>query len=242
MRTACRNLAVLHEELKEFVRPGVSTLEIDRKGEELIRKMGCEPNFKGYDGYPATVCVSVNDEVVHGIPSKDKVIREGDIVSLDTGMIYKGWHSDGARTWGVGKVSEEAERLMKITEECFFKGLEKAYAGSFLYEISESIGEWAGSHGYGVVRDLVGHGIGMKLHEDPDVYNFPQESSGLRLQPGMTLAIEPMITCGSGDVIWDREDGWTVRTKDKSLCSHYENTVLITEEGPEILTRQEGNK
>lgn len=236
MRAACERLARLHEELRELVRPGISTLEIDRRGEELIRKMGCIPNFKNYEGYPASVCVSVNDEVVHGIPAEDRILSEGDIVSLDTGMIYEGWHSDAARTWGVGNVSDEARRLMEITEECFKKGLEKACAGCYLYEISEAVGGWASSHGYGVVRDLVGHGIGRRLHEDPDVYNYPQECDGLRLQPGMTLAIEPMITTGAGDVEWDKGDGWTVRTKDSSLCSHYENTILITENEPEILT------
>ncbi len=236
MRVACKNLAKLHEELKDLIRPGITTLEIDRRAEEIITSMGCTPNFKGYEGFPASVCVSVNDEVVHGIPSAERILQDGDIVSLDSGMIYKGWHSDGARTWGVGNISGEAKELIRITEECFYKGIEKARPGNHLYEISAAIGEWATSHGYGVVRDLVGHGIGRSMHEDPDIYNYPQEDEGIRLEPGMTLAIEPMIAAGSGAVEWDKKDGWTVRTVDHSLCAHYENTILITEDEPEILS------
>ncbi|MDD3277600.1 MAG: type I methionyl aminopeptidase [Lachnospiraceae bacterium] len=235
MRHAGKLLEQVHDELKAMIQPGITTWDIDHKGEEIIRSFGCVPNFLHYNGYPASICVSVNDEIVHGIPSKKHYLKEGDIVSLDAGLIYQGYHSDAARTHAVGEVSEEAKKLMKVTEESFFEGIKFAKAGHHLHEISAAIGNYAESFGYGVVRDLCGHGIGTSLHEDPQIPNFACKSRGIRLQPGMTLAIEPMINSGRPDVVW-LDDDWTVVTEDETLSSHYENTVLITEGEPEILT------
>lgn len=239
MRESCRLLSIVHEEMAKVIRPGVSTYEINRIGEEKIKKFGCIPNFKNYNGFPAAICVSVNDEVVHGIPNKQRILKEGDIVSLDAGLIYKGYHSDAARTYGVGTVSPEAAKLMEVTKQCFYEGIRFAKAGCHLYEISAAIGDYAESFGYGVVEDLCGHGIGTLLHEEPEIPNFRQKKRGMRLVPGMTLAIEPMINAGTYEVNWS-EDGWTVTTKDGSLSAHYENTVLITEDEPEILTLYKG--
>lgn len=235
MRESGKRLEIVHHKLGEFIKPGISTKDIDRYGEELIRSLDGIPNFLNYNGYPASICVSVNDEVVHGIPSKKRILHEGDIVSLDAGLIYKGFHSDAARTHAVGKVSPEAEKLIKVTEESFFKGIEFARAGHHLHEISAAIGGYAESFGYGVVRDLVGHGIGRSLHEDPQIPNFAQKRRGLLIQKGMTFAIEPMITEGRYDVCW-LDDDWTVVTEDGSLAAHYENTIVITDGAPEILT------
>lgn len=235
MRQAGKILAKVHEALGNELRPGLSTLEIDRIGEDMIRSFGCEPSFKNYCGYPASVCVSVNEEVVHGIPVADRILQEGDIVGLDIGVIYEGYHSDAARTHGVGQVSEEARLLMERTRQSFFEGIKYAKAGNHLHEISAAIGGYAESFGYGVVRDLCGHGIGSKLHEDPEIPNFKQFRRGIKLRPGMTLAIEPMINIGTAEVVW-LDDDWTVITQDRSLSSHYENTILITDGEPEILT------
>ncbi len=235
MREAGRLLAEVHEELAAFIKPGISTKDIDRLGEKLIRDRGCIPNFLNYNGYPASICVSVNDEVVHGIPNKHHILKEGDIVSLDAGLIYKGYHSDAARTHGVGKISEEAQRLIDVTRQSFFEGIKYAKAGNRLHDISNAIGAYAESFGYGVVRDLVGHGIGTALHEDPQIPNFKQLRRGIKLMPGMTLAIEPMINAGTWEVCW-MDDDWTVVTEDGALSAHYENTVLITDGEPEILT------
>ena len=235
MREAGRLLEKVHNELAEFIRPGISTLDIDRYGEKLIRSLGCTPNFLNYNGYPASICVSVNDEVVHGIPKKNRILQEGDIVSLDAGLIYKGYHSDAARTHAVGEISPEVRQLIDVTRQSFFEGIKYAKAGNHLHDISAAIGNYAQQFGYGVVRDLVGHGIGTHLHEDPQIPNFPQKRRGIRLIPGMTLAIEPMINQGRADVAW-LDDDWTVVTQDGSLSAHYENTVLITEGEPEILT------
>lgn len=235
MRKAGHLLEQVHNELAEMIRPGISTLDIDQAGEKLIRKMGCIPNFLNYNGYPASICVSVNEEVVHGIPSKHRILREGDIVSLDAGLIYQGYHSDAARTHAVGKISPEAQKLIDVTRQSFFEGIKFAKAGHHLHEISAAIGNYAESFGYGVVTDLVGHGIGTHLHEDPQIPNFPQKRRGIRLVPGMTLAIEPMINMGRPDVAW-LDDEWTVVTEDDSWSAHYENTVLITEGEPELLT------
>ena len=238
MRQAGKILAKVHEDLGKELKPGMSTLDIDRLGEEMIRSFGCEPSFKNYQGYPASICVSVNEEVVHGIPSKDRIIQEGDIVSLDAGVIYKGYHSDAARTHGVGQISEEAALLIQRTRQSFFEGIKFATAGNHLHEISKAIGDYAESFGYGVVRDLCGHGIGTHLHEDPEIPNFRQFRRGIKLRPGMTLAVEPMIDAGSAEVVW-MDDDWTVVTEDLSLSAHYENTILITEGRPEILTLTE---
>ena len=235
MRESCRLLEIVHNELADIIKPGISTLDIDRYGEKRIRSLGGIPNFKNYNGYPASICVSVNDEVVHGIPNKHRILQEGDIVSLDAGLIYKGYHSDAARTYGVGQVSPEAQKLMDVTKQSFFEGIKFAKAGNHLHDISNAIGNYAQSFGYGVVRDLVGHGIGTSLNEEPQIPNYPQRSKGIRLQPGMTLAIEPMITMGRPEVCW-LDDDWTVVTEDESLAAHYENTVLITDGEPEILT------
>ena len=235
MRKAGHLLEQVHNELAEMIRPGISTLDIDQAGEKLIRKMGCIPNFLNYNGYPASICVSVNEEVVHGIPNRHRILQEGDIVSLDAGLIYKGYHSDAARTHAVGQISPEAQKLIEVTRQSFFEGIKFARAGHHLYEISAAIGNYAESFGYGVVTDLVGHGIGTHLHEYPQIPNFPQKRRGIRLVPGMTLAIEPMINMGRPDVAW-LDDDWTVVTQDDSWSAHYENTVLITEGEPELLT------
>lgn len=235
MREAGRLLALVHEELAKIIRPGISTKDIDRACEEMIRSYGCTPNFLNYQGYPGSVCVSVNEEVVHGIPTDRHIIQEGDIVSLDTGLIYQGYHSDAARTHAVGEVSSEAQKLMDVTKQSFFEGIKMAKAGNHLFDISNAINAYIRPYGYGIVRDLVGHGIGTHLHEEPEIPNFAQRRRGLRLQPGMTLAIEPMVNLGTADVRW-MKDGWTVISADHSLSAHYENTILITEGEPEILT------
>ena len=213
MRRAGELLEKVHDELGRAIHPGMSTWEINKLGEEMIRSFGCTPNFLNYNGYPASI----------------------DIVSLDAGLIYEGYHSDAARTHAVGEISPEARKLVEVTRQAFFEGIKYAKAGHHLHEISAAIGAYAESFGYGVVRDLVGHGIGTHLHEDPAVPNFAQPSRGVRLQPGMTLAIEPMITAGGYAVRW-LDDDWTVVTEDGSLAAHYENTILITEGEPEILT------
>ncbi len=238
MRKAGKILAKVHEDLGKELKPGMTTLEIDKLGEDMIRSFGCEPSFLNYCGYPGSVCVSVNEEVVHGIPSAKKIIKEGDIVSLDIGVIYKGYHSDAARTHGIGEISEDARLLIERTRQSFFEGIKYAYAGRHLHEISRAVGEYAQSFGYGVVRDLCGHGIGSHLHEEPEIPNFKQFRRGIKLRPGMTLAIEPMVNLGTEDVVW-MDDEWTVISEDMSLSAHYENTILITDGEPEILTLTE---
>ena len=235
MREAGRLLAITHEELHKALKPGMTTLDIDRLGEEIIRSYDCIPSFLNYNGYPASICVSLNQEVVHGIPDKHRLIQDGDIVSLDAGVIYKGYHSDAARTYGVGEISKEAKNLMQITKECFFEGIKYAREGNHLFDISGAIGDYAEEHGYGVVRDLCGHGIGTHLHEAPEIPNYEVGRKGVRLRPGMTLAIEPMINIGTHEVDW-LDDDWTVVTRDGSLSAHYENTILITEGEPRILS------
>lgn len=235
MREAGRILAKTHEELAKNLRPGMSTWDIDHMGEEIIRSYGCIPSFKNYNGYPASICVSVNDEVVHGIPHKEHFLDEGDIVSLDAGVIYKGYHSDAARTYRIGEIDDDAKKLIEVTRQSFFEGIKFAKAGNHLNDISAAIQKYAESFGFGVVRDLVGHGIGSHLHEDPEIPNFARKRKGILLQPGMTLAIEPMITEGSYEVVW-LDDDWTVMTEDGGWAAHYENTILITEGEPEILS------
>ncbi len=235
MREAGKILGKVHNELAKEIKPGMTTLKIDQIGEEMIRSYGCIPSFKGYGGYPASICVSVNEEVVHGIPSKKRVIKEGDIVSLDAGVIYKGYHSDAARTIPVGEISREARQLIEVTKQSFFEGIKFAKEGCHLHDISNAIAAYNESFGYGVVRDLVGHGIGTSLHEDPQIPNFAQPRRGIKLYEGMTLAIEPMVAAG-GWAVKFLDDDWTVVTADKSLAAHYENTVLVTKNGPEILS------
>ena len=235
MRESCRLLAKVHQELEHAIRPGMTTMDIDIMGDKMISDMGCVPNFKNYNGYPASICVSVNDEVVHGIPSRKRILQEGDIVSLDAGLIYKGYHSDAARTHAVGRISPEAKNLIRVTKQSFFEGIKMAKADNHLHDISNAIDAYVTSFGYGIVRDLVGHGIGTHLHEDPQIPNFAQRRKGIRLEAGMTLAVEPMINMGRADVEW-LDDDWTVVTEDGSLSAHYENTILITDGEPEILT------
>ena len=235
MQEAGRILAKVHEELGKMIAPGITTYEIDQLGEKLIRGYGCTPNFLHYNGYPASVCVSVNEEVVHGIPNKNRVLKDGDIVSLDAGLIYKGYHSDAARTHAVGTISEEAKKLIEVTRQSFFEGIKLAKEGNHLHDISNAIDAYVSQFGYGIVKDLVGHGIGTQLHEDPQIPNYAQKRRGVRLQSGMTLAIEPMINAGGWEVNF-LQDGWTVVSRDGSLSAHYENTILVTDGEPEILT------
>lgn len=235
MKEAGRILEIVHNELGKALHPGMSTLDIDRLGEEIIRSYGCIPSFLDYRGYPASICVSVNEEVVHGIPDKHRILKDGDIVSLDAGVIYKGYHSDAARTHGIGAISKEAEELIRVTRECFFEGIKYAKEGNYLFDISAAIDSHAVSHGFGVVRDLCGHGIGTALHEAPEIPNYKMNRRGVKLKAGMTLAIEPMINRGTWEVDW-LDDEWTVVTRDRSLSAHYENTVLITKDEPVLLT------
>lgn len=235
MKKAGEILAKTHDELETVLKPGISTYDINKIADEIIRSYGCVPSFLNYNGFPGSICISLNDEVVHGIPSKKRIVKEGDIVSLDAGVIWKGYHSDAARTHAVGKVSDEAAKLIEVTRESFFKGIEFCKPGNHLNDICSAIGEYAESFGYGVVRDLVGHGIGTSLHEPPDIPNFRMNRKGIKLEPGMTFAIEPMINVGRPEVEW-LGDNWTVVTADGSLSAHYENTVLITNEGCEILS------
>ena len=235
MKEAGRILSIVHDELEQFIRPGISTWDIDKKGYDLIKSFGCEPSFLNYNGYPASICVSIDDEVVHGIPSKNHILHEGNIVSLDAGVIYEGFHSDAARTHAVGQISDEAQRLIDVTKQSFFEGIQFAKAGNYLHDISEAIQKYVEKNGFSVVRDLVGHGIGKNLHEEPEIPNYKVRGRGPKLVPGMTLAIEPMVNAGGFDVWW-LEDDWTVVTQDGSLSAHYENTVAITEHGVEILT------
>ncbi len=238
MREAGRILAITHDEMAKIIRPGISTMDINRKGEEIIRSFGCIPSFLNYNGYPASICVSVNDEVVHGIPSKKRILRDGDIVSLDAGVIYKGYQSDAARTHAVGEISEEDKKLIEVTKQSFFEGIKFAKAGNHLFDISKAIQNYVEANGFSVVRDLVGHGIGKNLHEEPQVPNYKPIGRGMKLRKGMTLAIEPMVNIGAYDV-WMLDDDWTVVTKDGSKSSHYENTVYITDGEPELLSYRE---
>lgn len=235
MREAGKILATVHEVLQEFIKPGITTLDIDKKTRELIKGYGCIPSFLNYNGYPASVCVSVNEQVVHGIPSKGRILNNGDIVSLDAGVIYKGYHSDAARTWAVGEITEDAKELIRVTKQSFFEGIKCAKSGNHLNDISSAIQNYVESFGFSVVRDLVGHGIGTKLHEDPQIPNFAQKRRGIKLEPGMTFAIEPMVNAGRPEVYWESDD-WTVVTEDRSLSAHYENTILITDGEPEIFS------
>lgn len=202
MREAGRLLEIVHDEMGSIIKPGVSTMEINECGDRVIRKLGCVPNFLNYGGFPASICVSVNEEVVHGVPRRDHILKEGDIVSLDAGLIYKGYHSDAARTHAVGKVSEDVQRLLDATKQSFFEGIKMARPGNHLYDISNAIDAYISGFGYGIVQDLVGHGIGTSLHEDPQIPNFRQKKKGMKLIPGMTLAVEPMINMGTWKVVW----------------------------------------
>lgn len=235
MRESGKILAAVLQELQAMVCPGISTLDIDRKCAELIKKNNCIPSFLNYNGFPASICLSINEEVVHGIPNKNRILKNGDIISLDCGVIHQGFHSDAARTIAVGEITKEARRLIDVTQQSFYEGIKFAKEGCHLHEISEAIQTYVEAHGYSIVRDLVGHGIGRNLHEEPQIPNFRQKRRGPKLEAGMVLAIEPMVNEGRYDVYWE-DDDWTVVSADGSLSAHYENTVLITKGEPELFT------
>jgi methionyl aminopeptidase len=235
MRVAGSILAAVLEEIKNLVHPGITTGELDKKAEILTRKYNAIPAFKGYHGFPASLCTSVNDEVVHGIPG-NRILKSGDIIGLDFGVIYKNFYADSAVTLPVGDVEPEVERLLTVTNEALFKGISKARVGNRLYDISRAIQEHVESNGFSVVRDFVGHGIGRQMHEAPQIPNFVGNDYNLRLKSGMTLAIEPMVNCGDYRVDIDPFDNWTVRTIDRKFSAHFEHTVAITDGEPEILT------
>ena len=235
MREACRISAGALRVAGEAVEPGVTTEEIDRLAYQYIISQGAKPNFLNYAGFPATACISINDEVIHGIPSKTRVLKQGDIVSIDLGAAINGYNGDNAATFAVGSVSPEAERLINTTRESLYEGIRAAVAGGRIGDISSAVQRYCEERGFSVVRDYVGHGVGAKLHEDPSVPNFGTPGRGVRLLPGMTIAIEPMINMGGWEVK-RLSDGWTVKTKDGSLSAHFEHTVAITNDGPKILT------
>lgn len=221
--------------MEESVRPGISTWELDRIAEEFITKQGAVPSFKGYGGFPGSICASVNDVVIHGIPSKKVILQEGDIISIDMGAVKNHYHGDAARTFAVGEITPEARALIDVTREAFFQGYAMFRLGGRLSDISHAVETCVAPYGYGVVRDYVGHGIGRNLHEQPNVPNFGKPGRGPVLSEGMVLAIEPMVNVGSYEVVV-LEDQWTVKTKDGSLSAHYENTVALTANGPQLLT------
>lgn len=235
LREAGRIVALVHDELKKAIVPGVTTKEIDKLAEKIIRDNNATPSFKGYGGFPGSVCTSVNEMVIHGIPGKLK-LKEGDIISVDVGACYQGYHGDSAWTYRVGKISEEAERLLKVTEESLYKGLEQAKPGNHIGDISAAIEDYVAKNGYTSPEDYTGHGVGSKLHEDPMVPNYGKKGHGPLLKVGMVIAVEPMVHIGKKDVKV-LNDGWGVVTKDHSLAAHYEHTIVITNDGYEILTK-----
>lgn len=235
MRRSGEILAEVLILLEDAVRPGVSTAYLNELAEKFISGRDAYPTFKGYAGFPAAICTSVNEELLHGIPSPRKILREGDVISIDAGVNYKGLNTDAARTFAVGKISQDAEDIIRVTQESFFRGVPNAKVGNRLYDISARIQQHIERNGFKVVTDYVGHGVGRELHEDPSIPNYGRMGTGIRLRQGMTLAIEPMVTAKSPDVrVMD--DHWTVVARDGLYCAHYENTVLVTEDGPEILT------
>ena len=242
MREACKVVDSLYKKIEKEIKPGMSTYDIDQIAEKEMLRLGAIPAEKGYDPeipdvppFPAATCVSINEEVIHGIPSKDRIIKEGDIVSVDTVALKNGFNGDAARTFMVGKVSDETKRLVEVTKQAFFEGIKYAKKGNRVGDISNAIGEFVRSKGYTVVKEFQGHGIGKEMHEDPGIPNYGKAGRGIRLEPGMTLAIEPMVIQGKNKIV-ELEDGWTIVTLDGSLSAHYENTILITEKEPEILT------
>ncbi|MBO5873003.1 MAG: type I methionyl aminopeptidase [Clostridia bacterium] len=236
MREACRISAQALELIGKAIEPGITTAELDRLAEKFILSQGAVPNFKNYHGYPATACISINNEVIHGIPTGKRKLKEGDIVSVDLGALFDGYHGDNAATFACGDISDEAQRLINATRESLYEGIKMAHAGGRVGDISNAIQSYVEARGYSVVRDFVGHGVGTSLHEAPEVPNFGIAGRGVRLMPGMTLAIEPMINVGTHEVKV-MPDGWTVLTKDGSLSAHFEHTVAITPEGPQIMTK-----
>ena len=242
MREACNITALVYKELEKFIKPGISTMDLDRFAEAIIRNNGGIPAQKGYPSgekgipnFPSTLCVSVNDEVIHGIPSDRMKLQEGDIVSIDLVVYKNGFHGDAARTFIVGKTNKENQRLVDITKQAFFEGIQYAVKGNRIGDISHAIGSFVEKNGFSVVKEFQGHGIGRQMHEDPGVPNYGKSGKGMRLEPGMTLAIEPMVIAGKPDILI-LDDGWTIITEDGSNAAHYENTILITEKEPEILT------
>ena len=242
MKEACRVTAITHKAIEDAIRPGISTLELDRIAEKTIRDNGGIPaqkgypsGFKGVPDFPASICASINDEVIHGIPSRTAIIKDGDIVSIDLVTLKNGFNGDAARTHMVGNVNKNAKRLVEVTKQAFFEGIKYAVSGNRLGDISNAIGEYIVKNGYSVVREFQGHGIGRSMHEEPGIPNYGRAGRGVKLQPGMTLAIEPMVIMGKNNIL-ELEDGWTIVTEDGSLAAHYENTILITEKEPEILT------
>lgn len=236
MRDANQIVAEVHEELRRRAVPGVTTQELDEVAERIALRRGATCAFKGYRGYPSCLCTSLNEVIVHGIPSRERVLQEGDLLSLDFGVVYKGFCGDAAVTVPIGETSEKARSLMRVTEECLEKAIEKLYAGNRLADVSAAIQQHAEGNGYSVVRDFVGHGIGRSLHEDPQVPNYGRAGTGMRLKRGMVLAIEPMVNEGDWG-IRILEDGWTAVTKDGSLSAHFEHSVAITDNGPWVLSR-----
>ncbi|MCM3444068.1 type I methionyl aminopeptidase [Metabacillus halosaccharovorans] len=234
MREAGRIVALTHKELKKHVKPGITTKELDAIAEKFIRANDAIPSFKGYNGFRGSICASVNEELVHGIPG-DRVLNEGDIISIDIGAKYNGYHGDSAWTYAVGKISDEAQKLLDVTEQSLFKGLDEAKAGVRLSNISHAIQTFVEQHGFSVVREYVGHGVGQELHEDPQIPHYGPPNKGPRLKPGMVLAIEPMVNAGTR-YVKTLADDWTVVTVDGKYCAHFEHTIAITEDGFEILT------
>ncbi|NLC95552.1 MAG: type I methionyl aminopeptidase, partial [Bacilli bacterium] len=234
-REAGRIVALTHQELKKHIKPGITTLELDQIAEDFIRSQGAIPSFKGYNGFPGSICASVNEELVHGIPGP-RVLKDGDIISIDIGAMYNGYHGDSAWTYPVGKISDAAQHLLTVTEQALYEGLAQAKPGNRLSDISHAIQTYVEKHGYSVVREYVGHGIGQNLHEDPPVPNYGLPNRGPLLKKGMTLAIEPMVNQGKRDVRV-LSNNWTVVTMDNSLCAHFEHTIVITDNGFEILTQ-----
>lgn len=228
-----------HMLLKNMVRPGVTSLELDHAAAEYIRSQGGIASFKGFHGYPGHVCVSVNDEVVHGIPKREVVLKEGDIVSIDIGVLYNGYHSDTAWTWPVGKVSDEVANLIEVTQKSLFQGIKVAISGNRVGAIGEAVQTLVEKNGMSVVRSLVGHGVGKEIHEEPQVPNYGSRKDGMKIRAGMVLAIEPMVNMGKYNVITDKDD-WTVKTKDGSLSAHFEHTIAVTSEGPVLCTLPKG--
>lgn len=242
MKEACRVVALTYEKLEKEIKPGMTTLELDQIAENTMRSLGAIPAEKGYDSgirgiprFPASICVSINDEVIHGIPSKNRIIKNGDVVSIDTVALKDGFNGDAARTFIVGKSSKEAQRLVEVTKQAFFEGIKFAKPGYRIGDISHAIGEYVRSQGFSVLREFQGHGIGREMHEDPGIPNYGKAGRGMKIEPGMTLAIEPMVIQGKPNIL-ELDDGWTIITEDGSLAAHYENTILITEKEPKILT------
>lgn len=235
MREAGQIVARTHQVLKQHIKPGITTLELDRIAEDYIRSQGATPSFKGYNGFTGSVCASVNEELVHGIPGK-RVLKDGDIISIDIGAYYNGYHGDSAWTYPVGTISEETQRLLDVTEESLYKGLEHAKAGVRLTDISHAIQAYVESNDFSVVREYVGHGVGQNLHEEPQIPHYGPPGKGPRLKTGMTLAIEPMVNAGQR-YVRTLADNWTVVTVDGSMCAHFEHTIAITDDGYEILTK-----